>query len=72
MFNEKIQEELTSFFLMTNQPKNIKLIIDFEDADMSYEPKKMNISDIKYKKTLLLKKKEVNIKKKDSKKTNLF
>jgi hypothetical protein len=67
-----IHEEQEKFEDRIEEPKNLKLIVDFESTELDTPKNQMEIPDIKYKQIRKLSKKEVDLKNKQKPSNNLF
>jgi hypothetical protein len=67
----KMQEESEKFEERLSKEGNYKLIVDFNDLNLEFQSKQMEVENIKYKKKKTLKKEVVNLKEK-KKDTDLF
>lgn len=66
-----INEEQEKFDKKLEEQKNLKMMIDFElTSDLELKKNQMEIPVIKYKTKKVLKKEEIDLKKKDKKNTN--
>jgi hypothetical protein len=65
-----MNEEQERFEEKLSKEGDFKLIVDFNDLNLSFSSKQMDFGDIKYKKKKIYKKETVDLKKKDS--SNLF
>jgi len=67
-----IREEQENFEDRIEDPKNLKLIVDFESTEMDVPENQMEIPVIKYKQKKILNKQEVDLKKKNKPTNSLF
>lgn len=71
MFNE-INEELENFENQSNIPRDLRLFVDFDSLNISYERNQMEIPIIKYKRKKILRGSTVDLGKRKSNSNNLF
>lgn len=67
-----IKEEQEKFDARFEEPQNLKLIVDFESTDIECPHNQMEIPVIKYKQKRILKKEDVDLKKKSKPSNTLF
>jgi len=65
-------EEQDKFDARIEEPKNLRLMVDFESAKLEAPINQMSIPVIKYKTKKVLSKKEVDLKKKSKNNNSLF
>ncbi len=71
MFDE-INEELENFENRSDIPRDLRLLVDFNSLDISYERNQMEIPVIKYKKKKTLRGSIVDLKRRKPNSNNLF
>lgn len=69
---KKMEDEKDKFDSRIEEPKNLKLIVDFESTDLNLPEKHMEIPVIKYKTKKIYKIEEVDLKRKSKSKNDLF